>query len=220
MRPAATWRIQPRSTSIRTETSTKKMFITFGYSLADRGPRRRRPLHQHRQLLLRRRRRLHLLSLQRPQQHLQLPRLLLLRPGRRRGRAQLLILAPLHGECSESQLARRSLARRWVISEQAVAGIEDPGRLGEWKGELCEPLADCRGSRAGGDLAMSAGDIRLGRTTTTSASQSFALHGEEIRHYLRVFAFPIALRSANKFSTRQRFAITDSATEAIEIRES
>jgi hypothetical protein len=67
---------------------------------------------------------------------------------------------------------------------------------------------------------MSAGDVPLGRTTATSGWQSCALHGEGIRHYLRVFAFPIALRSANKFSTRQRFAITDSASEAIEIRES
>src|SRR5213079_516053 len=74
------WRTPPRLTSTRRETSTKKMSITFGYSLADKHPRQlqRRPRHrpQHRQVhpcpqLLQRQHRL-LLLLRRLQQHPQL----------------------------------------------------------------------------------------------------------------------------------------------------
>ena len=48
MKPAATWLTRPRLTLTRTETSTKKTFITFGYSLVDRHPHRpqRQPRHR------------------------------------------------------------------------------------------------------------------------------------------------------------------------------
>jgi len=58
MKPVPTWLMPPPSISTRRETSTKKMFITFGCSLVDSNPR----LHQHRRRprLQRQRRRLHL----------------------------------------------------------------------------------------------------------------------------------------------------------------
>src|SRR6267378_4552982 len=69
MKPAATWLTPPPSTSTHRETSTKKTFITFGYSLVDRHPHRpqRQPRHrvqhhrphQRRLLLLLRRLRQH-----------------------------------------------------------------------------------------------------------------------------------------------------------------
>ena len=79
MKLAATWLTPPPLTSTRRETSTKKTFTTFGYSLVDKHPRQlqRRPRHrpQHRQVhprlqLLQRQHRLLLLlpQLQQPPQ--------------------------------------------------------------------------------------------------------------------------------------------------------
>jgi hypothetical protein len=102
MKRAATWLTRPRLTLIQTETSTKKTFTTFGYSLVDRHPHRlqrqlrHRVQHQHqrqrRRLRLRLRLQLHLhprlqLRRHRPQDLLLLPGLFLrqgddLRPGR------------------------------------------------------------------------------------------------------------------------------------------
>jgi hypothetical protein len=59
----------------------------------------------------------------------------------------------------------------------------------QWRGELREPFGNCRGSRAGCcNLSMFAGDTPArGRTrrgepaATAEASQSSALHGEQLR---------------------------------------
>ena len=77
------------------------MFITFGYSLVDKGPHRRLP---RRRLLLQRPQR-------QRQQRQQLVRHLLLRPGRPRGRAQHRILVRRRDEWCGVQLDRSSLAR-------------------------------------------------------------------------------------------------------------
>jgi hypothetical protein len=98
MKRAATWLTRPRLTLIQTETSTKKTFTTFGYSLVDRHPHRlqrqprHRVQHQHLRLRLRLRLQLHLhprlqLRRHRHQDLLPLPGLFLRQGGDlRRGR--------------------------------------------------------------------------------------------------------------------------------------
>ena len=79
MKPEAMWLTPPPLTSTRIETSTKKTFTTFGYSLADRHPHRHQLQQRHRALR------------QRPQLQL------LLRQLQHRALLLLLRLLLLHG---------------------------------------------------------------------------------------------------------------------------
>ena len=66
MKLAAMWLTPPPLTSTRIETSTKKTFTTFGFSLVDRRPHRHQLQQRHR--ALRQRRQLQLLLRQRQRQ--------------------------------------------------------------------------------------------------------------------------------------------------------
>jgi hypothetical protein len=193
MKPAATWLTPPRLTLIRIGASTKKTFITFGYSLVDRHPHRPQRQVRHRVPHQRQRRRLRL------QLHL-----------RRRRRLRLQLRRHRHQDLLPGLFLRQGgdLRRGRDLEFAAISDREHLGAMSEIV-SLAPARFALRRRKYGGASSFEP----RGSKDVRWASQSSALHGQN--------PLPSSLpRIRRYFSTTLRFRTRRAPAKRFEIRES